>query len=64
MRDFLKEYRLHMGGLACLFLAVGGVLQAAGDDMPIDWNRTAMDVTIGISILGAAFKANKDSKSQ
>jgi ubiquinone biosynthesis protein Coq4 len=34
----------------------GGVLQSASDDLPIDWNRAAADVTTAVCILGAAFK--------
>jgi hypothetical protein len=31
--QFLKGYKLHMGGFACLFLALGGVLQSASDEV-------------------------------
>ena len=56
--QFLRGYKLYMGGLAALFLAVGGVLEQGYDDVPVDWNRTATDISIGISLLGAAFKTS------
>jgi len=58
--QFLKGYKLHMGGFAAIFLALGTMLQAASDDAPIDWNRTAAEITVGVTILAAAFK-KKDS---
>jgi len=50
-----------MGGIASIFIAFGTMLQATSDDAPIDWNRTAAEVTVGVTILAAASKKKDGS---
>jgi hypothetical protein len=57
--QFLRSYKLQTGGFACLFLAIGGVLQQSYDDVDIDWYRATNDMVIGASMLGAAFKSKE-----
>jgi len=45
--QFLKGYKLHNGGFAAIFIALGSILQAASDDAPIDWNRAAAETLAG-----------------
>ena len=56
--QFLRGYKLHLGGFTCIFLALGGIAQQLSDEVEPDWNRAAMDFAVGVSILGAAFKTN------
>ena len=57
--QFLNGYKTYMGGVSLVFLALGSILQGLSDGGDVDWNRAITDLTIGLSILGAAKKADK-----
>ena len=61
--QFLNGYKTYMGGMALMFLAAGSILQGLSDGSDVDWNRAITDFMVGLSVFGAAKKADGAPKS-